>query len=54
MMGENGTGKTTFCKLLAGAIAPDGGRNTKIERLNETTKIAPKFTGTVRQLFLKN
>ncbi len=24
VMGENGTGKTTFCRLLAGAIKPDG------------------------------
>lgn len=54
MMGENGTGKTTFCKLLAGAIAPDGGQ--EIPKLNvsmKPQKIAPKFTGTVRQLFFK-
>ncbi|EMG46861.1 RLI1 Translation initiation factor RLI1 [Candida maltosa Xu316] len=54
MMGENGTGKTTFCKLLAGAIAPDAG--TDIPKLNvsmKPQKIAPKFTGTVRQLFFK-
>lgn len=54
MMGENGTGKTTFCKLLAGAIAPDAG--TEMPRLNvsmKPQKIAPKFTGTVRQLFFK-
>ncbi|KAG7662985.1 RLI1 [[Candida] subhashii] len=54
MMGENGTGKTTFCKLLAGAIAPDGGQ--EIPKLNvsmKPQKIAPKFAGTVRQLFFK-
>lgn len=54
MVGENGTGKTTFCKLLAGAIAPDGGK--EIPKLNvsmKPQKIAPKFTGTVRQLFFK-
>ncbi|GAV29375.1 hypothetical protein PMKS-002875 [Pichia membranifaciens] len=54
MMGENGTGKTTLCKLLAGAIAPDEG--SKAPELNvsmKPQKIAPKFTGTVRQLFLK-
>lgn len=54
MMGENGTGKTTLCKLLAGAIAPDDG--SKAPELNvsmKPQKIAPKFTGTVRQLFLK-
>ena len=27
MMGENGTGKTTFIKLLAGAEKPDGGKS---------------------------
>ena len=54
MMGENGTGKTTFCRLLAGAITPDNGK--KIPNLNismKPQKIAPKFTGTVRQLFFK-
>lgn len=54
MMGENGTGKTTFCKLLAGAIAPDNGQ--EIPKLNismKPQKIAPKFPGTVRQLFFK-
>lgn len=52
MMGENGTGKTTFCRLLAGAIKPDDG--TQIPKLNvsmKPQKIAPKFTGTVRQLY---
>ncbi|EGW34942.1 putative ATP-binding cassette sub-family E member 1 [Spathaspora passalidarum NRRL Y-27907] len=55
MMGENGTGKTTFCKLLAGALAPDGG-DEEIPKLNvsmKPQKIAPKFAGTVRQLFFK-
>jgi ATP-binding cassette subfamily E protein 1 len=54
MMGENGTGKTTFCKLLAGAIKPDDG--TEVPKLNvsmKPQKIAPKFPGTVRQLFFK-
>lgn len=54
MMGENGTGKTTLCRLLAGAVAPDDGQ--KAPKLNvsmKPQKIAPKFTGTVRQLFLK-
>lgn len=54
MMGENGTGKTTFCRLLAGMITPDSGK--KIPELNISFKpqtIAPKFTGTVRQLFFK-
>ncbi|CUM63073.1 uncharacterized protein PRCAT00000638001 [Priceomyces carsonii] len=54
MMGENGTGKTTFCRLLAGLTAPDNGKT--IPKLNvslKPQKIAPKFTGTVRQLFFK-
>lgn len=54
MMGENGTGKTTFCRLLAGMTAPDNGK--KVPQLNISFKpqtIAPKFQGTVRQLFFK-
>lgn len=54
MMGENGTGKTTFCKLLAGSIPADNGQ--EIPKLNismKPQKIAPKFPGTVRQLFFK-
>ncbi|EZG06794.1 translation initiation factor RLI1 [Trichophyton rubrum CBS 735.88] len=54
MMGENGTGKTTFCKMLAGAIKPDGGQN--VPPMNISMKpqtITPKFQGTVRQLFFK-
>ncbi|CAR26514.1 hypothetical protein ZYGR_0H03270 [Zygosaccharomyces rouxii] len=54
MMGENGTGKTTLIKLLAGAIPADNG--DKVARSNvsmKPQKIAPKFPGTVRQLFFK-
>jgi ATP-binding cassette subfamily E protein 1 len=54
MMGENGTGKTTFCKMLAGALQPDDGQ--KIPPMNismKPQKITPRFTGTVRQLFFK-
>lgn len=54
MMGENGTGKTTFCKMLAGALKPDGGKT--IPPMNISMKpqtITPKFQGTVRQLFFK-
>lgn len=55
MMGENGTGKTTFCRLLAGAEQPDPG-SKKVPKLSismKPQKINPKFPGTVRQLFLK-
>ncbi|KAL9090660.1 MAG: hypothetical protein Q9165_005148 [Trypethelium subeluteriae] len=54
MMGENGTGKTTFCRMLAGAEKPDGTK--KIPAMNismKPQKITPKFQGTVRQLFFK-
>ncbi|OQO04884.1 Translation initiation factor RLI1 [Cryoendolithus antarcticus] len=54
MMGENGTGKTTFCKMLAGALKPDG--DQKVPPMSVSMKpqtITPKYTGTVRQLFFK-
>ena len=52
MLGQNGTGKTTLIKMLAGVLKPD---DTTIEmpRLNVSYKpqtIAPKFDGTVRDL----
>lgn len=54
MMGENGTGKTTFCRLLAGAEKPDGKNSVPPMNISmKPQKITPKFQGTVRQLFLK-
>ncbi|MCJ1459770.1 Fe-S cluster-binding ribosome biosynthesis protein [Mycoblastus sanguinarius] len=54
MMGENGTGKTTFCKLLAGAEKPDGRGSVPSMNISmKPQKITPKFDGTVRQLFFK-
>ena len=54
MMGENGTGKTTFCRLLAGAEKPDGRATVPAMHISmKPQKITPKFTGTVRQLFFK-
>eukprot|EP00163_Fabomonas_tropica_P028257 TRINITY_DN5715_c0_g1_i1.p1 TRINITY_DN5715_c0_g1~~TRINITY_DN5715_c0_g1_i1.p1 ORF type:complete len:415 (-),score=146.17 TRINITY_DN5715_c0_g1_i1:132-1376(-) len=51
LLGENGTGKTTFIKMLAGGLKPDGGE--ELPQLNVSYKpqtISPKFQGTVRQL----
>ncbi|CAH2351450.1 translation initiation factor Rli1p [[Candida] railenensis] len=54
MMGENGTGKTTFCRLLAGLTTPDDAKKApKMNVSMKPQKIAPKFPGTVRQLFYK-
>ena len=53
MLGENGTGKTTFVKLLAGDT-PDNetDKQTLAVSLKPQT-ISPKFPGTVRMLLLK-
>lgn len=54
MLGENGTGKSTFVKLLAGKLQPDDEQHQM--SLNVSLKpqtIAPKFPGTVRELLLK-
>ena len=51
MLGENGTGKTTFIKLLAGIIKADG--EEQVPELNvsyKPQKIAPKYLGSVRSL----
>lgn len=54
MMGENGTGKTTFCRMLAGAEKPDGNKSVPPMKISmKPQTITPKFQGTVRQLFLK-
>ncbi len=54
LMGENGTGKTTFCRMLAGAEKPDGTQKIPPMHISmKPQKITPKFTGTVRQLFFK-
>ena len=54
MMGENGTGKTTFCRLLAGAEKPDNNKSVPDMRISmKPQTITPRFQGTVRQLFFK-
>lgn len=52
MLGQNGTGKTTFIRMLAGLWPPDES-DVSLPRLNvsyKPQKIAPKFKGSVRQL----
>lgn len=52
MLGENGTGKTTFIRMLAGLMKPDED-SVEIPELNvsyKPQKISPRFEGTVRQL----
>lgn len=52
MLGQNGTGKTTLIKMLAGIFKPDD-EDVEMPRLNISYKpqiIAPVFKGTVRAL----
>ena len=51
LLGENGTGKTTFIRMLAGLTPPDSG--IEVPQLNvsyKPQKISPSFDGTVQQL----
>lgn len=56
MVGENGTGKTTFIRMLAGLMKSDeeeAGRESTIPALSVSYKpqtISPKFQGSVEQL----
>lgn len=51
MLGENGTGKTTLIRLLAGLLPPDS--NEEIPEMNisyKPQKISPTFEGSVQSL----
>ncbi|KAK1445149.1 ATP-binding transport protein-related protein [Babesia gibsoni] len=56
MLGENGTGKTTFIKMLAGILAADNAEvANEMPRLSISYKpqiITAKFDGTLRQLLM--
>ncbi|KAK5579711.1 hypothetical protein RB653_009397 [Dictyostelium firmibasis] len=54
MLGQNGTGKTTFIKMLAGHMPSD--TDAQVPELNvsyKPQKIDPKFPGSVRELIHK-
>jgi ATP-binding cassette, sub-family E, member 1 len=53
LMGENGTGKTTFCRMLAGVEKADDVQMPRLNISMKPQKIVPKFQGTVRELFFK-
>ncbi|KAK7061822.1 ABC transporter E family member 2 [Favolaschia claudopus] len=53
MLGENGTGKTTFVRLLAGEPPDDKEVTQSLSVSLKPQTISPKFPGTVRMLLLK-
>ncbi|KAL1741923.1 RNAse L inhibitor-type ATP binding cassette protein [Schizophyllum fasciatum] len=54
MLGENGTGKTTFVRMLAGVESPDDEATKQQFAVSlKPQTISPKFPGSVRMLLLK-
>lgn len=51
VLGRNGLGKTTFARLLAGALEPDSGKIDGIGVSYKPQHVRPDFDGTVRALF---
>ena len=57
MLGENGTGKTTFIRMIAGLAPPDEQEGVEIPQFNvsyKPQKISPKFPGTVSPFILQS
>jgi ATP-binding cassette, sub-family E, member 1 len=52
LLGQNGTGKSTFIRLLAGLLIPDASSepSTKLHVSYKPQTISAKFDGTVQQL----
>lgn len=51
MLGENGTGKTTFIRMLAGKLPSDGNEQVPMMNISyKPQKISPKSQNTVRML----
>lgn len=52
LLGENGTGKTTFIRMLAGSLAPDDGSGDlpQLHISYKPQKISPRSQGLVREL----
>ena len=53
MLGENGTGKTTFVRLLAGETPDEETAKQSLSVSLKPQTISPSFPGTVRMLLLK-
>lgn len=54
ILGRNGLGKTTFARLLAGAVEPDeGSADVDLTISYKSQYLEPSFDGTVRELFAR-